>query len=132
MDKELVAEWFKFADDDIDTVLLLKEMRPQHFEIICYHCEQAVEKYLKGFLVSRDQMPPKTHDLTNLCNLCLEYDSNFTNLLSQCSYLKQFGVQPRYPKELNITAVSVEQAIKYALEVKDFGIFVRIREIINK
>ena len=41
MDKELVAEWFRFADDDIDTVLLLKEMRPQHREIICYHCEQA-------------------------------------------------------------------------------------------
>jgi HEPN domain-containing protein len=132
MDKELVAEWFKFADDDIDTVLLLKEMRPQHFEIICYHCEQSVEKYLKGFLVSKDQMPPKTHDLTNLCNLCSEYDGTFTDLLSQCSYLKQFGVQPRYPKELNINAVSVEQAIKYALEVKDFGVFVGLREVLEK
>jgi len=59
MDKELVAEWLRFAADDIDTVLLLKEMRPQHFEIICYHCEQAVEKYLKGFLVSKDQMLSK-------------------------------------------------------------------------
>ena len=39
MDEELVAEWFKFADDDIDTVLLLKEMRPQHREIICYHSQ---------------------------------------------------------------------------------------------
>jgi hypothetical protein len=44
MDKNLVAEWLRFADYDIDTVLLLKEMRPQHFEIICYHCEQAVKK----------------------------------------------------------------------------------------
>jgi len=39
MDKELVAEWIRFADDDIDTALLLKDMRPQHHEIICYHCE---------------------------------------------------------------------------------------------
>jgi len=132
MDKELVAEWLRFADDDIDTVLLLKEMRPQYFEIICYHCEQAAEKYLKGFLVSKDQMPPKTHDLTNLCNLCSEYDSNFTNLLPQCSYLKQFGVQPRYPKELNITTVSVEQAIKYALEVKDFGVIVGLKAALEK
>ena len=46
MDKALVAEWFRFADDDLDTVLLLKEMRPQHHEIICYHCEQAAEKIL--------------------------------------------------------------------------------------
>ena len=35
MDRELVAEWFRFADDDIDTVLLLKDMRPQHYAIIC-------------------------------------------------------------------------------------------------
>jgi HEPN domain-containing protein len=132
MDKELVAEWFKFAADDIDTALLLKKMRPQHFEIICYHCEQAVEKYLKGFLVSRNQMSPKTHDLINLCNLCLEYDSNFTKLLSQCSYLKQFGVQPRYPKELNITAVSVEQAIKYALEVRDFGTVIGLKAVLEE
>ena len=131
MDKELVAEWLRFADDDIDTVLLLKEMRPQHFEIICYHCEQAAEKYLKGFLVSKDQMPPKTHDLTNLCNLCSEYDNDFINLLLQCSYLKQFGVQPRYPKELNITAVSVEQAIKYVLEVRDFGVIIELKAAIE-
>ena len=132
MDKELVAEWLRFADDDIDTVLLLKEMRPQHFEIICYHCEQAVEKYLKGFLVSKDQMPPRIHDLPNLCHLCSEYDNSFLNLLPHCNYLTLFGVQPRYPKEIDITAVSVERAIKYALEVKEFGVFVKIREIIDK
>ena len=131
MDKELVAEWFKFADDDIDTATLLKEMRPQHHEIICYHCEQAVEKYLKGFFVSKGQMPPKTHDLANLCNLCAELDANFMSLLPQCSYLTQFGVQPRYPKELHITSANVEQAIKYALEVKNFIILEKLREDIN-
>ena len=112
MDKELIAEWFRFADDDIDTALLLKEMRPQHHEIICYHCEQAVEKYLKGFLMSKGQVPPRTHDLNNLCNLCSEHDHGFLQLQPQCSYLKQFGVQPRYPKELNITNANVEQAIR--------------------
>jgi len=86
MDKELVAEWLGFADNDIDTALLLKEMRPQHFEIICYHCQQSAEKYLKGFLVAKEQMSPKTHDLTTLCNLCTEYDNNFTSILSQCGF----------------------------------------------
>jgi HEPN domain-containing protein len=127
MDKELVAEWFRFADDDIDTALLLKDMRPRHHEIICYHCEQAVEKYLKGFLVSKDQMPPRTHDLANLCNLCCEQDATFSNLLPQCSYLTQFGVQPRYPKELYLTSANVEQAVKYALEVKNFTAVVKVR-----
>ena len=131
MDKELVAEWFRFADDDIDTALLLKDMRPSHHEIICYHCEQAAEKYLKGFLVSKEQMPPKTHDLTNLCSLCSEQDNDFISLLPQCSYLTQFGVQARYPKELHITSADVEQAIKYALEVKDFTLIVKLREVVS-
>jgi len=127
MDKELVAEWLKFAAADIDTVLLLKEMRPQHREIICYHCEQAVEKYLKGFLVFMEQMPPKTHDLTLLCNLCSEHDSNFSSLLSSCNYLTDFAVQPRYPKEMDISDANVKTAIKYALKVRDFCAIVDLK-----
>ena len=127
MDKELVAEWLKHADDDIDTALLLKEMRPQHYEIICYHCEQAVEKYLKGFLVSKEQMPPRTHDLNNLCDLCSNHDHDFLQLQPQCSYLTPFAVQPKYPNELGITSANVEQAIKFALEVKDFGGIMKLR-----
>ena len=128
MDKNLVAEWIKFADADIDTVLLLKEMRPQHREIICYHCEQAIEKYLKGFLVSKEQVAPKIHDLTYLCNLCSEQDKDFASILPQCSYLKQFSVQPRYPKEMDISDANVEKAIKYALNVRDFMVIVKLRE----
>ena len=131
MDKELIAEWFRLADDDIDTALLLKEMRPQHFEIICYHCEQAVEKYLKGYLVLKNQMPPKTHDLSIICNLCSEKEQSFSKLLEQCSYLKQFGVQPRYPKELGITSADVEKAVKFALEAKNFGVLEKLREEID-
>ena len=131
MDKELVAEWLRFADDNLDTALLLKEMRPQHFEIICYHCEQAVEKYLKGYLVFKYQMPPKTHDLVILCNLCSESDYNFSKLLEHCSYLKQFGVQPRYPKEMDITNANVEKAVRFALEVKSFVATEKLRDEID-
>jgi len=127
MDKELVAEWFRFADNDIDTVLLLKDMRPQHYEIICYHCQQAAEKYLKGFLISKNQMPPKTHDLPHLCHLCAEYESDFLDLIPQCGHLTKFAVQPRYPEEMHITSTDVEYAIKYALEVRDFTAIVKLR-----
>ena len=128
MDRELVAEWVRFADDDIDTVLLLKEMRPQHREIICYHCEQAVEKYLKGFLSFKDQIPPKIHDLIHLCHLCMEYEAGFSSLLMSCSYLTDFSVLPRYPKEMDISDANVEKAIRFALDVKEFGEIVGLRE----
>ena len=49
-------------------------------------------------------------------------------MLIPCSYLKQFSVQPRYPKELNITDENVETAIRYALEVKEFREIAALRK----
>jgi HEPN domain-containing protein len=45
-----VMEWMKLADDDFDSAKILNESIRKHYEIICYHCAQAVEKYLKGYL----------------------------------------------------------------------------------
>ena len=42
MENNHILNWFRFADTDLDTAELLLEMRPQHFEIICFHCQQSV------------------------------------------------------------------------------------------
>ena len=73
-------------------------------------------------------MPPKTHDLANLCNLCSELDSSILDMLPQCSYLTQFGVRVRYPKELHLTSSNVDQAVRYALEVKKSPAITDLRE----
>ena len=63
MGNEIVSNWFRFADMDLDTAEVLQSIRPNHFEIICFHCQQAVEKYLKGYLIfSGVEKPPKIHD----------------------------------------------------------------------
>lgn len=42
MDKELVDEWFRFANMDLNTAkYLFENMHPAPLEIICYHCQQA-------------------------------------------------------------------------------------------
>jgi HEPN domain-containing protein len=50
MEIETTLEWFSFADADLDSALILNNAYRKHDAIICYHCEQAVEKYLKAFL----------------------------------------------------------------------------------
>jgi HEPN domain-containing protein len=59
----LYRQWFKFAADDYAAANHMLTLYPLRLEIICYHCEQCVEKMLKGFLTARDIEPPKTHDL---------------------------------------------------------------------
>lgn len=45
---QLAQEWFKKAQADIDFAKLgFKET--EHYGQVCFLCQQAVEKYLKGF-----------------------------------------------------------------------------------
>jgi HEPN domain-containing protein len=48
----MTFEWVKKAENDYDTVLLLLRSRKRgRFDTICFHCQQCIEKYLKGRLV---------------------------------------------------------------------------------
>lgn len=97
---EEVQKWQKLAEMDLKTAEYLKNMKPHPVEIICYHCQQSAEKYLKGYLVLCGMAPPKMHDLDELCKLCSKYSDTFNSIADQCSDLTAYGVQPRYPTEL--------------------------------
>ncbi len=55
-------EWQRLAEMDLNSAEYLLNMCPTPLEIICYHCQQAAEKYLKGYLVFHGMNPPKIHD----------------------------------------------------------------------
>jgi len=74
MNNEEVKEWLEIADRDFDSAQILNEAVRRHFEVICYLCSQAVEKYLKGYLVFNDIIPEKTHDLTRFLNTVAEIE----------------------------------------------------------
>lgn len=61
MDLSYVAEWYKFADMDISSAEYLLPMHPRPLEVICYHCQQSAEKYLKGYLVYKGVESPRKH-----------------------------------------------------------------------
>lgn len=41
-------EWIEMARMDLHSAEFLLDMRPLPIEIVCFHCEQAAEKMLKG------------------------------------------------------------------------------------
>jgi HEPN domain-containing protein len=115
-------EWQRLADMDLSTAEYLKNMNPLPIEIICYHCQQSAEKYLKGYLVFCGMTPPRMHDLDELCKLCLKFSDSFKSIADQCSDLTAYGVQPRYPMELILEEEDMQQALDSAKMVKDFVI----------
>jgi HEPN domain-containing protein len=132
MENKVVLEWFVFADADLDSAQILKRAYRQHKEIICYHCQQAVEKYLKGFLTAQGIIPPKIHVLETLCALCSEKDITFNEVAKDCAYLSSFAVQARYPFEMEITDYNVEKSLAIAEKVSKFTPLLVLRERLSK
>ncbi|MDR1786974.1 MAG: HEPN domain-containing protein [Treponema sp.] len=122
MDKlSIVAEWRKYADEDLRTANhMAHNMWPTPDHIICFHCQQAVEKYLKGFLILHDVEPERTHDLNMLCRLCKEYNAAFAEIKEYCFDLTRYGVQPRYPLEIYLDKADMSRALHYAEAVQAF------------
>ena len=105
MDKQSeLRQWIEIANNDLTAAqYLAKVMRPISYEIICFHCQQAAEKYLKWVLVLHDIDPPKIHDLEELEKLCeniapqvvMEGGLNLLSPALPCPFLI-FGVRRRY------------------------------------
>jgi len=95
-------------------------MHPCPIEIICYHCQQSAEKFLKGYLVLRNQEVIKTHDLTVLNRLCSTYDSEFETIEEECFRLTDFSVNVRYPYPFELNEEDMTIALNDAAKIKEF------------
>ena len=62
-----------------------------------YHCQQAAEKILKGFLTWHDKPFPKTHALVQLLAQATRIDANFDSLQDHAEILSPFAWRFRYP-----------------------------------
>ncbi|MHC6202263.1 HEPN domain-containing protein [Breznakiellaceae bacterium SP9] len=63
--KRQVEEWYFYADQDMLTVSEIID-NPSLTNVVAFHCQQAVEKYLKAFMVAHDMSVIKIHDLSTL------------------------------------------------------------------
>jgi HEPN domain-containing protein len=116
-------EWRDYADTDLRTAEhIAKDMWPVPFGIVAYHCQQAAEKYLKGFLILQDgNEPPHIHDLKKLCDLCKKYKPEFEKIELPCNILTTYAGQPRYPLEIFVDEPQMKMALHNASEIKKFA-----------
>jgi len=64
---------------------------------ICFHCQQCIEKYLKGVLVQHGVAPPWTHNLIVLASLVVRQDAGFGPFSDELDVLNPYSVVARYP-----------------------------------
>jgi HEPN domain-containing protein len=118
--REIAALWKSKADNDLKTVDQILENDDPVTEAVCFHCQQAAEKYLKMFLVRHMIKPPRTHDVGLIVTECAKIDPSFAEL-ADCAYLTDYAVEARYPDDFFVPArEDMVKADADARRVRDF------------
>ena len=116
---DLVKSWFKIANDDILVAQQLMRYEDPVLRSICFHCQQAVEKYIKGFIIYLDGDFSFTHDISRLLSELNVYESDFKLDDILPDQLTTYAVEARYPDPENgISIEKAKDAIFIALEVR--------------
>jgi HEPN domain-containing protein len=96
-DREIIRGWLSKADEDFDFALVNQQEDRSFTAQICFHFQQATEKYLKACIVSFDLPFLKTHDLPVLLDLLHGKDPSFDRINAECEFLNAFYISTRYP-----------------------------------
>ncbi len=118
----LVGEWIYKGNNDLRNAQIVIQDDDPPTDTVCFHCQQAVEKYLKAFLISNAQEPPRHHDLIELLSLCIDIDKDFHKIRDEAELLTKYGLIPRYPSDPPIyyAKYEAEEAIEKAKIAVDF------------
>ncbi len=119
-DKKKVGKWFAKADEDIRAAEKLLLNDPTDVLLsIGFHCQQAVEKYLKAFLIYHEIPFLYTHDLETLRQQCSLIDTGFSHF--DFKNLTDFAVVFRYIEDTEETnKEEITEYLEIARSIKDF------------
>ena len=84
---KLAAEWVRKAEDDYIAATRLRRGRTPLHDIVCFHCQQCAEKYLKALMQELGLHIPKTHDLDNLLSILLPHHPSIAPIQPDLSVL---------------------------------------------
>ncbi len=118
-----VKNWLIKALNDYKTAEKLLSLPEKEIitDTLCFHCQQAVEKLLKAFLVQNKIEFERTHSLEYLIKLCSSVDKSFESLYGITKKLAFYAIEIRYPDEFYIPSVEeAKEAFRNAKEVKEF------------
>ncbi len=119
--QEEVRAWLLKATHDLQAAMHLSRLSDPLPDVVVYHCQQAMEKALKGFLTCHGSPFAKTHALVPLVEQAAELDDGFEALLDHAETLSPFAWRFRYPGDvLDPEEQEVQTALVLAREALDF------------
>lgn len=119
--KKEIKEWFARGKED----LLFAEAGFKESGLAsqaCFLSHQAIEKFLKGYLLFKKGNFPKTHDLLFLLDLIAKEEKEFKKISEKVRILNGYYIPTRYPGgEISVfSSKEARRALKVAKEIIEF------------
>ena len=121
--KKQVEDWVLLADKDLCAAEILLNMDNPLTNIVAFHCQQAIEKYLKALIIEKDIPMIKTHDLIKLNGLIKEIED--TGIDEQkLMVINEVYIESRYPGDLGLmpdgmpSDAQAKEFVQYVNEIK--------------
>lgn len=116
-------DWIKIANQDLALAqIIFQDIDEVYSSYVCFLCEQAVEKYLKAFLIKykgKIEQKDKTHRLLYLANQCKRFKLDLQDYQIDLITLTELYAPARYPGIIQgaLLKEDAKEAIKSAKKV---------------
>jgi HEPN domain-containing protein len=92
-------EWLEKAGRDLKSAKVLKQNNCGN-DVVAFHCQQAIEKSLKGYLLKQTGQVAEGHSLIYLCKESSNFLAEFKKRLKDCAFVNQYYIETRYPADV--------------------------------
>jgi HEPN domain-containing protein len=119
--KKQVHDWILLADQDIKVSEIIMGDDEPLTNIVAFHCQQAIEKYLKAYLIENNVSLIKTHDLIKLNGMVKEIKDLGIDK-DKLILINEVYIESRYPGELGLLPDGIpsdEEAVKFIESAKE-------------
>ena len=121
--QDLFEKWIIKAEKDLLTAERELTFENPVTESICFHSQQATEKFLKAYLVKHQIFFTKTHKIIDLLELCSTVDKSFKSELEDADNLTDYAVVIRYPDIwFEPSLEQAKESLNIAKKVKTFAL----------
>jgi len=128
---DFVQGWLRKAEHDLGACDVLLAHEFQDYAPAAFHAQQAVEKFIKAFLVRHQVEFPKSHDLSLLRLLIAEENSSLAENLAAADDLTPYAVEFRYPGEMLVSKEEAQHAEEIARQVRNL-VLAAIKDYLDK
>jgi HEPN domain-containing protein len=121
VDSKRFMDWIEMAKKDLRGAKILFEHGADNY-LVSFHCQQAIEKYLKGFLLKNNNQLVEGHGLVKLCKLCEQYNQGFKGFLKEVAFVNEYYLETRYPADqpLIVTEEDTQECLSITEKIFSF------------